>query len=75
MSRLPTIRPREMVSALQRAGFEELHQKGSHLYLIHPQKKFITSVPIHPGDLDRGLMKKILRQADISEEEFHKLIR
>ena len=75
MSRLPMVRPREMVAALKRAGFEELHQKGSHLYLFHPQKKRMTTVPFHPGDLDRVLMKKILRQAGISEEEFRKFLR
>lgn len=68
------VRPREMVAALKRAGFEEFHQKGSHLYLFHPSKKLTTTVPLHPGDLDRGLMKKILRQADISEEEFRSFL-
>ena len=38
MSRLPSVRPRELVAALERAGFVRHHQKGSHLYLWHPEK-------------------------------------
>jgi predicted RNA binding protein YcfA (HicA-like mRNA interferase family) len=74
MSRLPNLRPKEVVAALKRYGFEETHQKGSHLYLISSDKKRMTSVPIHPGDLHRGLLKQILKQAGISESDFRELI-
>jgi len=47
MSRLPTIKPIEAVRALKKAGFIEHHQKGSHLYLWHPDQERMTAVP-HP---------------------------
>lgn len=74
MSRLPTPRSREVVSALKRAGFIEHHQRGSHLYLWHPTRRVMTSVPMHSGDLHRGLFKAILKQAGLSEEGFRELL-
>jgi predicted RNA binding protein YcfA (HicA-like mRNA interferase family) len=74
MSRLPTITPRDMVRALKRAGFIEHHQKGSHLYLWNPERNRMTTVPMHARDLKRSLMKAILDQAGLSEDDFHKLL-
>ncbi len=74
MSRLPTVKPQDVVKALKRAGFEEHHQRGSHLYLWHQEKRLMTSVPRHPGDLARGTLRAILRQAALSSEEFISLL-
>lgn len=74
MSRLPTVKPRQVVRALKRAGFEEHHQRGSHLYLRHPQTRRMTSVPMHPGDLPRGTLRAILRQVEITLEDFFELL-
>ena len=62
------------MKALKRAGFIEVGQKGSHLLLEHIRDKRLTTVPIHGGDVKRGLMKAILKQAGISEKEFRMLI-
>jgi predicted RNA binding protein YcfA (HicA-like mRNA interferase family) len=74
MSRLPTVTPRQVVRALKRAGFEEHHQRGSHLYLRHPESRRMTSVPMHPGDLPRGTLRAILRQVQISPADFIALL-
>jgi len=74
MSRLPTVKPRQVVRALKRAGFEEHHQRGSHLYLRHPETRRMTSVPMHPGDLPRGTLRAILRQVEITTEAFAELL-
>ena len=37
-------------------------------------RKVATSVPMHPGDLNRSLLKKILKQIGWSEEQFRKLL-
>jgi predicted RNA binding protein YcfA (HicA-like mRNA interferase family) len=74
MSRLPTPRPREVVAALKRVGFVEHHQKGSHLYLWHPERRVMTSIPMHSGDLHRGLFKAILKQTGLSEDQFRELL-
>lgn len=74
MSRLPTVTAKQVVSALKRIGFTEVNQKGSHLYLWHAGRKLMTGVPMHTGDVGRGLVKKILKQAGLSEVEFRKLL-
>ena len=74
MSRLPNLNARKVVAALKHAGFVEDGQRGSHLYFWHEQKRLTTSVPIHGGDLKRGLMKKIIQQSGLTEEQFRKLL-
>ena len=59
------------MQALERAGFFIHHQRGSHVYLRHPQKPGLqVCVPHHPGDLKRGLLHGILKDAGISLDEF-----
>ena len=63
-----------LIRALKRAGFVVHEQRGSHLTLKHPFNGNRTTVPIHGGDIKRGLMKKILKQAGLSENDFRCLI-
>lgn len=63
-----------MVGALKRAGFEEDGQRGSHLRLWHPKREKLTTVPIHPGDLPRSLVRAILKQCGLTEDEFRDLL-
>ncbi|MEK7621987.1 MAG: type II toxin-antitoxin system HicA family toxin [Patescibacteria group bacterium] len=74
MSRIPNVTPRQMINALHRAGFHDERQIGSHFYLFHSIKNRRTGIPMHPGDLDRSLMKKIIKQADLTEDEFRRLL-
>ena len=74
MSRLPNVSAKKLVQILKRAGFVEDSQRGSHLYLWHPEKSLITSVPMHPGDVKRSLMKRILKQAGLTEDQFRELL-
>jgi len=72
--RLPTSSAKEVIRALERGGFKNSHQKGSHVYFWNSEKNLLTSVPMHSGDLGRGLLKAIIKQAGFSEEEFRKLL-
>ena len=74
MNRLKQIKARELVRALKQAGFVEDNQEGSHLILVDERRNIQTSVPMHAGDIGRGLLKKILKQARLTEEEFKKLL-
>jgi predicted RNA binding protein YcfA (HicA-like mRNA interferase family) len=74
MSRLPSITPKQMVTALKKAGFTEHHQEGSHLYLWHAARDILTSVPMHRRDLQRTTMFKIIKQTALTQEEFRKLL-
>ena len=70
MSKLPVLKPSELVRLLERLGFERIRQKGSHLYMKHPDGR-ATVVPIHRGeDLPPGLLRSILRTIELSREEF-----
>jgi predicted RNA binding protein YcfA (HicA-like mRNA interferase family) len=74
--KLPILRPRQVLRALQRAGFEIHHQTGSHAQLKHPSKPHLrVTVPRHDRfDLPRGTLRSILDQAELSLEEFLKFL-
>ena len=73
---LPVLKPKEVLKALQRAGFYIHHQTGSHVQLRHSTKTQVrVTVPRHDRfDLPRPVIKSILRQADLTIEEFLKLL-
>jgi len=74
--KLPVVRPKAAIKALQRAGFFVDHQRGSHIYLKHPNLLgVLVVVPYHATDLKRGTLKCILEQAGLSVEEFIKLLK
>ncbi len=67
---LPMLTAREVMRALERAGFQVQRQTGSHVRLKHVDGR-VVSVPSHLGqDIGRGLLRKILRDADLSRDEF-----
>jgi predicted RNA binding protein YcfA (HicA-like mRNA interferase family) len=73
--RLPALTARDVMRALQRAGFFVVRSSGSHHLLVHetdPSRR--TTVPVHPGDLPRGLVRAIIRQARLSVDEFIALL-
>ena len=75
MSRLPTLTPRKVIQALERGGFSVDHVTGSHHRLKHrsdPTRS--TVVPFHGRDLKRPVLRSILKQAGLSEEEFLDLL-
>lgn len=70
MARLPTLRPEDVISALETLGFIMVRQTGSHVRLRHRDDRVVT-VPFHRGqDLGRGLTRKILRDAKVTTDEF-----
>jgi predicted RNA binding protein YcfA (HicA-like mRNA interferase family) len=75
MGRLPSCTAHDVDRVLTRQGFIVTHQRGSHRYYKSPiTGTIVTSVPMHPGDLNRSLVKKILKQVGWSEERFCKLL-
>ena len=74
MNRLRPLKADEVLQALRKAGFEKTRQWGSHVRLLHPDGRVVT-VPIHPGqEIGRGLLRKIIRDAELSVEEFLSLV-
>ena len=75
VDRLPVLTAKQVVRALFRAGFYIHHQTGSHARLLHTTKpEARVTVPIHYQNIPPSLLKRILRQASLSEEEFAKFI-
>lgn len=74
MTKLPILRGEELVKLLESIGFTLVRQKGSHAFLQHSDGKR-TVVPIHKGrDIDRGLLRKIIRDIEMTYEGFIRLI-
>lgn len=70
MSRLPIVNFQTMEKLLKRLGFEAVRQKGSHVFYRHPDGR-TTTVPHHKGrDLARPLIREILREIELSPDEF-----
>lgn len=72
MSKLRSINYRIMDKLLHRLGFETTRQKGSHVFYRHTDGR-TTTVPNHGGrDLARPLLREILREIELTPEEFTK---
>lgn len=69
-------RAREAIRALERGGFFIERSSGSHHLLLHrtdPRRRAI--VPYHGNkDIPRGTLRNILRQAQLTVDEFLSLL-
>jgi len=73
---LPVLKPRELVHALEKAGFRlRGKSKGSHLRFERPDGRR-TTVPMHEGhDIGPGLLHKILRDTQLDNCGLAELLR
>ena len=70
--KLPSLKPKKVISALKRAGFKEVRSKGSHIHF--KKENLLVTVPFHNRDLKKGTLKSILQQAKLTEEQFLKYL-
>jgi predicted RNA binding protein YcfA (HicA-like mRNA interferase family) len=69
--RLPAVKPKAVIHALQRGVFFIHHTSGSHHILKHPSKPDLrVTVPFHNKDLKRKTLASIVDQAGYTPEEF-----
>ena len=74
MTRLPRVKGKEMVRALERAGFSADRTRGSHVFLKHPDGR-ATAVPVHSREtLGPGLIRAILRDVEMTLEQLVELL-
>ncbi len=73
MSKLPVISGAECVRVLDRIGFVVDRQRGSHIILVREDPRTTVSVPDHK-ELDRGTLRAIIRQVNLSVDEFVELL-
>lgn len=74
MARLPVCRPREVIAALKRDGFALDHHTGSHAILYKPGHPHPVSVPEHHKDMKPGTLRRIIKDAGLSVEQFSLLL-
>jgi predicted RNA binding protein YcfA (HicA-like mRNA interferase family) len=63
---------REAVRKFEKAGWTAVRQKGSHVMMTKQDYQWTLSIPQH-DELGPGLLRKLLHQAGLAEEEFNKL--
>jgi len=76
MTKVPSLQYNKIINALQRLGFIDVRQKGSHIRLQKrlPNDKLIKiTVPAHKPVL-RSTLSQILKQTDINLDEFLKVL-
>jgi predicted RNA binding protein YcfA (HicA-like mRNA interferase family) len=67
---VPVLKPREVTAILERLGFVEVRQRGSHRQYRHADGR-ATTVPFHPGrDISPALLRAIARDIGIDVRDF-----
>ena len=72
---MPPFKPvkrNELIKALRRAGFEGPYAGGRHEFLVKGQLRLVLPNP-HQGEISKDLLARILRQANLTREEWEKL--
>ena len=67
MPRLPRLSSREAIRALERLGFDQIRQRGSHIVL---RRGSVTCIVPQRRELKLGTLSSVLQQADVGVEEF-----
>ncbi len=72
--KIPAVSGKKMVKILSMRGFQVVRQRSSHIQMKDSKGRFVT-IPIHAGkDVSVGITLKILRDAEISRDEFIELV-
>ena len=74
MSKLPQITPKKLVKLFVKQGFTIRRQVGSHGRLVHADGRKIT-IAIHNKPIAPGTFQSILKQANLSRDEFLELFK
>ena len=70
MARLPVLKPREIAHVLEKRGFVEVRQRGSHKQYRHADGQ-CTTVPFHGRrDVSPFLLRQIIKDIRFTREEF-----
>ncbi len=73
MATLPVVSGRDAGRAFSKLGFVYDHHRGSHMIYYHPAERHL-SIPDH-RELDRGTLRKLIRSAGVTVEQFVELIK
>lgn len=73
--RLPSVKPIELIRALEKAGWYIDRQRGSHVVMYKPGAPTVVVIPVHKKDVPRGTLSGILKDAGLTNEEFIRLLK
>jgi predicted RNA binding protein YcfA (HicA-like mRNA interferase family) len=75
MGKLPVVSGAQLVRVLEKAGFQVLRQRGSHIVLQkrEPDRIRTTVVPTH-RELAKGTLSGILKQAQLTPDDLVRLL-
>jgi len=73
VARLPVCSGEEAIAAFVRAGWRIDRRRGSHVSLVKPGNPNVLTVPLH-RELDRGLLRSLIRKAGLTVEDFRSLL-
>lgn len=74
MPKLPVLTGKTVINALEKIGFQAVRQKGSHVQMEREDGRLVT-IPVHAGKtIGKGLLRKILRDAELTKEELIALL-
>ena len=69
MPPLPVLRPREVVRAFERLGWQIARQKGSHIILTRPGSTVTLSIPDH-DEVARGTLRALIAKGGLTVDQF-----
>ena len=72
--KLPSVRPAELIRALEKSGWYVKRQTGSHAILVNEELRRAVPVPIHNRDLKTGTLHGIIKRAGITPEDLRRLL-
>ena len=72
--RLPAVKPRQLIRALERQGWRVDRVSGSHHILIHEELGRAITVPRHNRELKVGTLMGILRVTGVDRDELRELL-
>ena len=72
--KLPSLTPKKVIRAFERAGFVQLRQSGSHVVLVNETTDKQIVIPFHSKDIKKGLLVSQIKRGGLSIEEFRKLL-
>lgn len=69
MPPLPVLSGKEVLAVFQKAGWEFVRQKRSHMILVKPGKIITLSVPDHK-EIAKGTLRGLVRASGMTVDEF-----
>lgn len=72
--RLPAVKPKEAIRALEKAGWHVHRQRGSHVAMHKEGVPDLVIIPLHTRDLPKGTLHAILEDAGLNIEQFLELL-